>query len=97
MLDGGSGSGSGSGSGAWSSRRRWRRRGVAGGDHDDAVSGDLALDADGGDGLVDLRALGGGELAEIRGHPGDQPPDPGDFLLVGQGLSLGPVVNACGG
>ena len=73
---------------------RMSRQGLADAGH--AEHGD-AVAADDGDGLVDLVAFGGGELAEAGVDPGDEPPDPGDLLLRGQGLGVRPVVQVGGG
>ncbi len=49
------------------------------------------------DGLVDLGALGVGELGDVAVDPGDQRPDAGDLLLGGGGVGAGPLVGAVDG
>jgi hypothetical protein len=53
--------------------------------------------ADHGDRVLDLGALSVGELRHVAFDLGDEPPDPGDFLLGGGGVGAGPVIDAVDG
>ena len=49
------------------------------------------------DGLLDLGALGVGELGDVAVDAGDQAADAGDLLLGGGGVGAGPLVDAVDG
>ena len=58
------------------------------------AQGHGAVLADHGDSLAHLGALGAGELGDVAVDPADEPPDPGDLLLGGGGISAGPLIDA---
>jgi len=53
--------------------------------------------ADDGDGLVDLGAFGGGQVAEVAFDPADELPDPVYLLGGGGGVGAGPLIDPVDG